>query len=145
MKVILLKDVKGIGKKNDLKNVSDGYARNFLFPQSLARVADNEGLGELSTTKKNEVETEERLHRVASRIKEKELVFHLKVDKKGVVFGSINKDEILKSLRDVGLITKERVEIKIAKPFKNLGVHETEVHLQKGIVARLKIKIEAEK
>ncbi len=144
MKIILLTDVRGIGKKNDVKNVSDGYARNFLLPQKLAKVADEQNLGELSSIKKNDRATEERLNRLAKLLSEREFQFRLKVDKKGAVFGSVNKDEILKGLRDTGLITKDRVEVKISKPLKELGAHEAEAHLPKGIVAKLKIKIEAE-
>ena len=144
MRIILLQDVKGIGKKNDVKNVSDGYARNFLMPQGLARVANEQSLGELSSVKKNDEATEERLNRLAKLLSERELQFHLKVDKKGVVFGSVNKDEILNGLRDTGLITKDRVEVKIPKPLKKLGIHEVEIHLPKGITTKLKIKIEAE-
>ncbi|TSC60282.1 MAG: large subunit ribosomal protein L9 [Parcubacteria group bacterium LiPW_15] len=144
MKVILLSDVRGIGKRNDVKSVSDGYARNFLLPQKLARIANEQSLGELSAIQKNDKATEERLERLAKLLSERELQFNLKVDKKGVVFGSVNKEDILKGLRDTGLITKDRVEIKISKPLKELGVHEAEAHLPKGIMAKLKIKIEAE-
>ena len=144
MRVILLTDVRRIGKKNDVKNVSDGYARNFLFPQNLARIADQEGLGELSTTKKNEKEIEDRLKRLANRMSELELIFKLKTDKSGAVFGSVNKDDILKGIRDAGLITKDRIEIKISKPLKEFGAHEAEAHLPKGIVAKLKLNIVAE-
>lgn len=141
MKVILLSDVRGLGKKNDVKNVSDGYARNFLFPNKLARAADADGLGELNVHQKNEHETEERLKTVARLISERELEFKLKTDKKGAIFGSVTKEEILNGLRDAGLTTKDRIEIKIPKPLKEMGAHEVEAHLKKGIVAKLKIKI----
>jgi len=87
MKIILLTDVRGIGKKNDVKNVSDGYARNFLLPQKLAKVAAEQNLGELSSIKKNDRATEERLNRLAKLLSEREFQFRLKVDKKGAVFG----------------------------------------------------------
>lgn len=144
MKVILLSDVKGLGKKNDVKNVSDGHGKNFLIPQGLARIANVQGLGELTSIKKNEKEIEERIKSFAKKVSERELIFHLKTDKKGAIFGSVNKDEILAGMRDAKLITKDRIEIKISKPFKELGSHEAEVHFSKGIVAKLKIKIIAE-
>lgn len=140
-----MEDVRGIGKKNDVKNVSDGYARNFLFPQRLARAADKQGVSEVSAVIKNEKETEDRLRVLARRISERELLFRLRADKEnGSVFGSVNKEDILKGLRDADLLTKDRVEIKIPKPIKELGVHEAEVRFPKGITAKLKIRIDAE-
>ncbi|MDO8504299.1 MAG: 50S ribosomal protein L9 [Candidatus Liptonbacteria bacterium] len=141
MRVILLQDVRGTGKKNEVKEVSDGHGKNFLIPRGLAKMADAGNLGELSVTQKNEKAIEARLKQIAESVSARELVFYLKTDKSGAVFGSVNKDEILAGLRDAGLITKDRVEIKIPKPFKELGIHEAEINLKKGIKAKLKVRI----
>lgn len=142
MRVVLLADVKGLGKKNDVKNVSDGYGINFLFPQKLAKKADASAIGEVVTIQKNEKETEARLRELTKRISERNLEFTLKTDKTGAVFGSIGKEDILKALRDADLVTKDRVEIKIPKPIKELGTREVEVHFRKGITAKVKVTIQ---
>jgi large subunit ribosomal protein L9 len=141
MKIVLLADVQGLGQKNDVKNVSDGYAMNFLFPQKLAKKADASALGEVAIVEKNETETKKRLKELAGRLSEKNLQFTLKTDKTGTAFGSVGKEDILKGLRDAGFITKDRVEIKIPKPLKDLGTHEVEVRFKKGIVAKVKVTL----
>lgn len=142
MKIVLLADVRGLGEKNDVKNVSDGYAMNFLFPQHLAKKADAGAVGEVAVIQKNEKETEERLKALAREIGKSNLQFFLKTDKSGSVFGSVGKEDILTGLRDANLITKDRVEIKIPKPFKELGTQEVEVHFRNGIAAKIKITIQ---
>lgn len=142
MKIVLLADVHGLGKKNDVKNVSDGYAMNFLFPQKLAKKADAGAVSEVAVIQKNEKETEERLKELARVIGKSNLQFFLKTDKKGSVFGSIGKEDILTGLRDANLVTKDRVEIKIPKPFKELGTHEVEIHFKKGITAKVKVTLQ---
>ncbi len=143
MKVILLEDVKKIGKRFDVKEVSDGYAKNFLFPNGLADTATSSALKQLEK-KKTEIEKEDRetmkhLDEIARKINDRNLEFPIKTGPRGEVFGSVTKDMILKGLRDTGLIRTERVEIKIERPLKGLGEHKIEVYLKKGITARLKI------
>src|SRR3989338_841888 len=143
MKIILLEDVKKIGKKFDVKDVSDGYAKNFLFPKGLAEVATPSALKELEK-KKTEMEKEDRelmkhLDEVARKINERSLEFPVKTGASGEIFGSVTKEMILKGLRDTGLIRTERAEIKIERPLKELGEHKGEVYLKKGIKAELKV------
>ena len=142
MKVVLLADVRGLGKKNEIKNVSDGYAMNFLFPQKLAKKADAGAVNEAAMIQKGEKETEERLKKLARGLGEKTLRFKLKTDERGSVFGSVGKEDILNALRDAGLVTKDRVEIKIPKPMKELGSNEVEVYFKKGIAAKIKVTIQ---
>ncbi len=143
MKVILLEDVKKIGKKFDVKDVSDGYAKNFLFPNGLADAATPSALKELekkkSAMEKEYHEMAKNLDEIARRINDRDLEFPVKTGPHGEVFGSVTKEMILKGMRDSGLIRTERVEIKIERPLKELGEHKVEVYLRKGITARLKI------
>lgn len=145
MKVILLEDVKSIGKKSEVKNVSDGYARNFLFPNNLAQPATPSALKSLAITKehveKEEAEARKHLEGLARTINERYLEFPLKTDSKGTVFGSVSKDMILKGLRDTGLIRKERVEVKMDHPLKEVGDHSVDIDLKKGVTAKLKVVI----
>jgi len=143
MKVILLEDVKKIGRKFEVKNVSDGYAKNFLFPNGLADIATPDALKELekkkSETDKESRELMKRLEELARTLKERHLEFFVKTGAHGEVFGSVTKEMLLKGLRDTGLIRTERVEIKMERPLKELGEHKVEVHLKKGITAELKV------
>lgn len=146
MKVVLLKDIKGIGKKLDIKEVPDGYARNFLVPKNLAEPATSEAKEKVAKIKvqkeKSEKEILENLNRIAKTLKERKIRFFLKTDETGKLFGSVNKDTVLKALREQKFVTVEHPEIKIDHPFKELGDHEIEINLGKGIRAKLKISIE---
>ncbi|MDO8664342.1 MAG: 50S ribosomal protein L9 [Candidatus Liptonbacteria bacterium] len=149
MKVILLEDVKKIGKRFDVKEVSDGYAKNFLFPNGLADVATPSALKELEK-KKVEMEKEgheriKHLDEIARKINDRNLEFPVKTGSHGEIFGSVTKEMILKGLRDTGLIRAERAEIKMERPLKELGEHKIEVYLKKGIKAELKVILLAQK
>jgi len=146
MKVILLTDVKGIGKKLEIKNVPDGYARNLLIPKGLAKPATIEAQ---KTVQKIKLEKEkenlaqiENLKKIARELATKKLVFSLKADDHGKLFGSVNKDIILKSLRDQKFVLNEHAEIKIEHPLKEIGDYEIELNLHKGIKTKIKISIQ---
>ena len=145
MKVILLKDVRAIGKKWDTKDVSNGYARNFLFLNGLAEPATGSTLKKLeerrAMTERESVELSKRLHDIARHIEETTLTFELAVAKDGSVFGSVNKEGILKALRDHKLVRTERVEIALDRPIKTHGEHVVEADLKNGIAAKLKIRV----
>ncbi|MBI3588917.1 MAG: 50S ribosomal protein L9 [Candidatus Liptonbacteria bacterium] len=146
MEVILLEDVVKIGKKHEIKSVPDGYARNFLFPKKLAKAATSQSEKELTKLKslleKEEVESKKHLAVLAQKISDRNLKFSLRTDKGGRPFGSVTKKMILKGLREHGLVTKDRVEIKLSHPLKELGEHLVEVNFKKGIRAELKVIIE---
>ncbi len=143
MKVVLLADVKAIGKKFEVKEVSDGYARNFLFPNNLAKTATASALKEVSTMRekgeKEDADHMKQLHELARLLNDRHLEFPMKTDNKGSVFGSVTKDMILKGLRDAGLVRTERIDLKVDHPLKELGEHLLEVDLKKGIKAKLKV------
>ncbi len=143
MKVILLGDIKGIGKHGEIKEVSDGYARNFLFPNMLAKPATSSNLKGLEKEKarseKEDEAAKKRLTEIARLLNDRHLEFSLKVGEHGKAFGSVTKDAISKALRDTGWLGKERAQIKMDSPFKELGEHYVEVDLNKGISAKLKL------
>ncbi len=145
MKIILLKDVRGVGKKSEVRVVSDGYARNFLIPRGLARPATQGALKELSTLKAKtdgeEGELRKRLATLTERLRDRTLELHLKTNEEGKIFGSVTKDTILSAMRDAGLITKERVSIELDHPLKELGEYKIPIDLKKGVKTVLKIKL----
>ena len=144
MKVVLLRDVKNVGKKNDVKNVSDGYGKNFLLARGLAKLATVSSLKEVEVKHEYEETDEKHLNDLTKKIAEKTLEFYVKTDKHGSVLGSVNKEEIMSGLRSAKLITNDRIEIKIPKPIKELGDHEVEFSLRKGITGKLKIRLHSQ-
>jgi large subunit ribosomal protein L9 len=145
MRVILRGDVRTIGKKHDVKEVSDGYARNFLFVNGLAEPATPAALkklqGLMAEREKNDRELHARLTAVAKQLTDTALEFELAADKSGVLFGSVNKESILKALRDHGFVTTERVDINLKYPIKEAGEYKVPVDLKKGVTATLKIRV----
>ncbi len=146
MKVVFLADVKNIGKKLDIKDVPDGYARNFLIPKNLAKPATPETQKTIEKIKlekeKDNLKLTENLKRTAKELAAKKIVFSLKADEQGHLFGSVNKDAILKALRDQKFILSEHADIKIEHPLKEIGDYEIELNLHKGIKAKIKISIQ---
>ena len=145
MKVILHEDVRGIGKKNEVKEVRDGYARNFLFPNKLAESANPSSLKKLEALKadleKNEADYKKHLEEMARKISGMTIQFELKRGKDGSIFGSVNKEAVLKALREHHLVTKERIDITLDHPIKELGTYTLPLDLKKGVKTNLKIEV----
>ena len=144
MQIILLQDVKGTGKRHEEKNVSDGYARNFLFPRKLAVPRTAAELKKLQHVREEEGETKKRLEEIARELKDKSITFTLKADEAGNPFGSVTSDMILKAVREHKALTKERVEIDLERPIKIIGEHKIGVRLPKGVETTLMVKIVSE-
>jgi len=145
MKVILLKDVKGMGRKFDVKEVKNGYGRNFLVARGLAEAATKESLNRLEAKRK--VWEEERqklidkLKLEAKKLEEVNLNFKMKVGEKGETFGSVSRKDIETELAKHGY---KNVKIEMDKPVKGIGEHSITVDLGEGIGVKLKVKTEAE-
>jgi large subunit ribosomal protein L9 len=145
MKVIFLENVRNVGKKYELKDVSDGYARNFLFPNKLAETATPAAIKNLEAMKaeleKGDKETHAKLEALAKKIGETKIQFELKADKSGAVFGSVNKESILKAMREHKLIGAERIDIDLKYPIKELGEFTVLIDLKKGVTAKLGVVV----
>lgn len=137
--------MKVILKNFEIKDVKNGYARNFLLPKNLAKIATTENLKILSRQKadreRQEKELIEELRKAAIRLKEITLDFSLKAGESGRVFGSINASEIKKALEDLGY---QNFELILEKPIKELGEHSVEISLGKGIKAKIKIRVHSQ-
>src|SRR6185369_12682895 len=125
MQVIFLQTVKGKGQKGQVKEVSDGYARNFLIPQGIAAPATPTGLknaqeAHIQAAKEEKAEIE-RLMQAAARLNAQQLEFSLKSDAKGSVFGSVSADMIKKALQEGGLDLKGKGEAMLPHPIKEFG------------------------
>lgn len=144
MKVILLKDVEELGKKGDVKNVADGYARNFLFAKNLAKPATKQALKELEAEKELEAQIAEqelkKIEEIVSRIDGLELEITEKMDETGKLYGAINEVKIAKIFKDKGLNIKKK-QIKIPQPIKAVGEYPVIITFDHGLEAEIKIII----
>lgn len=145
MKVILKQDIKGVGKKDQIINANDGYARNFLFPKNLAVLADKENMTKLEGKKasqnhKKEVEREE-AEKIKEKIQEITLKISAKIGDNGKLFGSITSKEIAENLEKQHRIKIDKKKINLKEPIKEIGTTIVEIKLYEGIIAKLKIQI----
>ncbi len=144
MKVILLADVKGKGKKGELCNVSDGYARNFLFPKNLAVEADNAAMSELKS--KNESAAHHKQEEInaanetAKELNGKSVTLTAKAGASGRLFGSITSKEIAEEVEKQLGIKIDRKKMTVAD-IKNFGDYTAEIKLYNGIFAKITVKV----
>jgi len=148
MKVILLDDVPSLGKKYEVKDVKDGYARNLLVPNNLVKPATKENMMWLEEQKKK-VETEvvedlKKVQELASRLEGTELNISVKVGEDGQLFESINSQKIIDKLKENGLEVKKN-QIELEKPIKELGEFPTKISLDHNLEAEITVVITAEK
>jgi len=148
MKVILLENIPKLGKKYEIKNVSDGYALNFLIPKKLAAPATPLKIKEIETLKKQEkIQEEEKelqLKNLAEKIKNVNLEFKLKTDKNGKTFGSINKEDIIKKMLDQEKIKVDEKQIILDEHIKKIGEYKIKIKLSPQIETELKINVLSE-
>ena len=144
MKVILLQDVAGIGKKDQIVNAADGYARNFLFPKKLAVEADDKAVAQLKAKQKQakdkEMQELESAKNLANSLGEQKIIISQKVGAGGKLFGSITNKEIADFLSTKGYEIDKR-KIEIPKQIKNIGKHEIHIKLHKDVLAKIEIEI----
>jgi len=148
MKVILLQDIEGLGKKYDIKEVKSGYARNFLLPGKTVRAATKEALKWLAGQKEViEKEVEEDLKKaqaLASGLDGLELNIAVKVGDEGQLFESINSQKIVEKLKEMGFEIKKS-QIKLQNPIKSTGEFPTSISLDHNLEVEIKVIITAEK
>ncbi len=145
MKVILLKDIKGTGKKGDVMNVSDGYARNYLIPRSLAKEATEGNINTLKAQKASEKKKNERELKEAKELGDKisniTLKFISKAGDGGKLFGSITSKDIAAKLKKDYKINIDKRKIVLDSPIKELGSRYVEVKLYPEVVGKVKIEV----
>jgi large subunit ribosomal protein L9 len=148
MKVILLKDVKGQGKQGDVVKVSDGYARNYLFPNNLAVEATKSNLNELKTRKaaddKRRQTELDKARKQAEAISNLEVVVTAKSGESGKLFGSVTNKEIADVLKEKHGIDIDRKKIVLSEPIRSLGNYQLEVKVYPEVTARLKVRVDEE-
>lgn len=144
MQVILLQDIKGIGRKGDVKELKDGYVRNFLLPQNLVAPATASALKQLEEKKKKEAEEKNRLitslEEKAEKIQGLEIKFKARIGEKGEMFGSVTSRDISQILAENGFLG---VEVELKKPIKELGETKVLLDLGEGVKTEVKVVVEA--
>lgn len=145
MKVILLDNIKGVGKKDEIINASDGYARNFLFPKKLAVEANNENLAKLKSKNeskafKKETEIAE-AKKIAEKINSITLKIEVKAGENGKIFGGVTSKEIAEALKKEHNIETDKKKVILSETIKNIGVHTVDIKLYEGIIAKLKLNV----
>lgn len=147
MKVVLNENVKGLGKKLDIVNVSEGYARNFLFPKKLAVAADNKSVSE-ATTKKEAIQFKkdtdrENAQNIKGEIEKVIVSFKLKTAENGKLFGSVTSKEISEELKKTSGIEVDKKKIILEDAVKSTGTYTAKVKLYEGVIANLKVKVDS--
>ena len=143
MKVILLEDVKSLGKKGQIVNVSDGYARNMILPKKLGVEATSKNLNDLKLRKANEEKVaQENLDAAkafAEELSTKEVILTLKVGEGGRTFGSVSSKEISEAAKKQLNLEIDKKKLQLENPIRNLGVTNVQVRLQPKVTGSLKV------
>ena len=142
MKVILLQDVKSLGKKGEIVNVNDGYARNFILPKKLGVEATGKNLNDLKLQKNNEKkvaqEQLEAAKALAAKLAEGGVSLAIKVGEGGRAFGSVSSKEIAAAVKEQMGLELDKKKISLKEPIKSLGTHIVTVKLHPEVAAELK-------
>jgi len=148
MKVILLKDIESLGKKYEIKDVKDGYAKNFLLPQSLVKLATKDAIKWVESQKEVlEKEAEEELkniQKLASQIDGIEVSVPMKVGEDGQLFESVNSAKISEKLKEMGYEVKKS-KINLAKPIKEMGEFPVKINLDHSLEVEVRVLVVEEK
>lgn len=146
MKVILLQDIKNVGKKDQIINANDGYARNFLFPKNLAIEANDANLAKLKAKNDSnnfrKEEEKEQAKKIAEKLKNITLSIKVKAGENGKVFGGVTSKEIAENLKQQYKIEIDKKKINLGETIKMLGRFTVEIKLYEGVVAKLAILVE---
>lgn len=145
MKLILTQDVKGLGKKDQVIEASDGYARNYLLPKKIAILADNENMNKLQG-RKDSAEHKKKLEienakQTAEKLSKMTLKIKVKTGENGKLFGSITSKEISSELKEKHNIEVDKKKIILKDPIKEIGIFNVDIKLYEGITTKLRIEI----
>lgn len=145
MKVILKADIKGVGKKDEVINASDGYARNFLFPKNLAVEANTENMSKLKAKQDSnafkKLQEKEEAERIAEKLSKIMLKIPVKSGANGKIFGGVSSKEIAENLEKQYQIKVDKKKIDLKDTIKTLGTFSVDIKLFEGVVGKVKIDV----
>lgn len=143
MKVILIEDVKALGKKGEIVNVNDGYARNFILAKKLGLEATAKNMNDLKLKKANEEKVAKEIHEeaiaFADRLSKLELKLTIKAGEGGRIFGSISSKEIADEAKKQLNVEIDKKKIQLPNPIKAVGTHTVPIKLHPKVTAQLKV------
>ncbi|MBO4845533.1 MAG: 50S ribosomal protein L9 [Lachnospiraceae bacterium] len=145
MKVILLEDLKSLGKKGDIVDVNEGYARNCILKKKLGVEANTANMNDLKLKKNNEAkvaqEQLEAAQAFAKDLESKEVIVSIKAGEGGKLFGSVTAKEIAQAFKDQCKVDIDKKKIQLAEPIKSFGVFDVPVKLHPQVTGSLKVKV----
>lgn len=145
MKVILLQDVKSLGKKGEIVNVNDGYARNFILPKKLGLEANNKNMNDLRLQKKKEEKIAQdhldAAKQLAVSLKDGKVELAIKVGEGGRTFGSVSSKEIAAAVKEQMGLDVDKKKIQLKETIKTLGTHNIPIKLHPEVTAELKVAV----
>lgn len=145
MKVILLKNIKGTGKKGEIKEVAEGYARNYLIPRKLAVAATKGNVNALKDQKEREAKWKEKERQEADALAEKlnnlRVTLSVKAGEGGRIFGSITSKQISQALEKNYQLKVDKKKVQLSKPIRSLGVTQVPVKLHPEVTATLFVQV----
>lgn len=145
MKVILKADIKGVGKKDQVINASDGYVRNFLFPKNLAVEANNENMNKLKAQENSKAykkgQEKEEAKEIAEKLAGIQLKVLVKAGENGKIFGGVSAKEIADLLKENYKIEVDKKKIDLKDTIKTLGLRTINIKLYEGVVGELKVDV----
>ncbi len=148
MKVIFLQDVKGSGKKGEIKNVADGYARNMLFPKKLAVEATSSNLSELAGQKssaQHKIDMEKQAaNEIAAKINDKKVIIKAKAGNNTKLFGSVTSNHVSEALEKQFDVKIDKKKINLKTDIKNFGTYDAVIKLYTGITANITVEVTEE-
>lgn len=149
MRVILKREVAGLGRPGDVKDVADGYAQNFLLPRGFAVEATVGEMKVLARAREAKRAKQDRAHadaeELAKRLSETTLVFRLKAGGQGKTFGSVTSKDVADALKKEHTVDIDRTKVHLPEPLKALGVHKVEIRLLTDVRANVTVAIEPER
>ena len=145
MEIVLLQDVKSLGKKGQVVKVNDGYARNYILPKKLGVEANAKNLNDLKLQKANDAKVAaEQLaaaRELSAKLQEASVTVSIKAGEGGRTFGSVSTKEIGKAVSDQLKLDIDKKKMVLEEPIKSLGTHEVPVKLHKDVTAILRVKV----
>ena len=145
MEIVLLEDVKALGKKGQIVTVNDGYARNFILPKKLGVEATSKNLNDLKLKKANDAKLAAEIlaaaKELAAKLDESKVTLSIKAGEGGRAFGSVSNKEISKAITDQLGLEIDKKKIVLNAPIKSIGSFEVPIKLHKDVTARLAVKV----
>ena len=145
MEVILLEDVKSLGKKGEIVKVNDGYARNYILPKKIGVEANSKNRNELELKKQSEARTAQKhleaAKELAAQLAAGKVELQIKVGEGGKAFGSVSSKEITKAIQDQLGMEIDKKKLVLPEPLKTFGTHEVPIKLHRDVTGKLAVKV----